>query len=120
MNRLIGRFKNWLFRRRVKRVEKDMLIVSWAFSEARSIVSLYRQYHAEREHALQKRNRARSRKMRKDWDYDARVLGDRMSKLQSRLPGVCMEMENAVLEATFHMLVDFYENHKHSIVGQYK
>jgi hypothetical protein len=121
MKKLIDRYRNWLFRRRIRRIEKDAMVFVWAFTDAQADVKVYREYLRQVAHARKKRNRARSKASRSGWTHEERIWGDRAASIRSRYPwGVNLDGENAVLEATFHQLQDFWKKHKHCIIGQYK
>jgi hypothetical protein len=101
-------------------VEKDAMIFLWAFTDARSAIELFRAHHTEWEKARDKWKRARSKKMTTRWAHEMNAWENDMCKIEDRFVGVHMLGENAVLEATLHLLTKFYETHKHCIIGQYK
>jgi len=111
--------KNWLFKRRIRRIEKDALVFLWAFSEAKSIVALYTATHGTLEQAYKMRKRARSKRASNQWDEEACHLSSRLAELETRAQGVNLLGSNAVLEVTLTLLQNFYETHKNSIFGQY-
>jgi hypothetical protein len=121
MKKLIRRFRNWLFARRIRRVEKDAVILLWAFADAKSEVDLYLSYLEEAANARRRRNRSRSKRVKSDWTHEERVWLDRASDIRSRYQwGVDLDGKDAVLEATLNNLQGFFKKHKHSIMGQYK